>query len=128
MAQIGFIRGLLSAFASKARADGQMLFATDTNELFFDHPGANNTTVRSAVKDKGAGRSFTYTDHTLALKDGANNTLSTATIAPDMSDWAALSISSNDGHLYYNKSDQLTGVDFSISNHEDLILTLTDDN
>lgn len=123
MAQIGFLRGLLSAFTSKSTTDGQMLFATDTHELFFDHEGTNNTVVRSAVQDKGAGRSFTYTDHVLTLKDGANNTLSTATIAPDIDDWAALEINAN-GHLIYTKSDQLEGVDFAISNHEDLILTL----
>lgn len=125
MAKLGFFRGLLSAITSKTQSDGSMYFTTDTNELLFDYSD-NGTVTRSAVKDKGAARSFNYSNYVLSLKDGANNTLSSATIVPDPTDYVALSIS-NDGHLIYTKSDQLEGVDFSISNHSDLILTIDDD-
>ena len=126
MASLKFFRDVISKITNKSIEDGAMTFSTDTNELFFDYKNSSNVDVRRAVKDMGAARQMVYSNSVLSLQDASGNTLSQATIAVDPGDFTNLFIG-NDGHLYYEESPALSGVDFEISNHSNLILTIGDD-
>lgn len=124
MSKITLFQGLFPKIAFKEKIDGAMNFTTDTNELSFDYYDDNSSLVRKTVKDRSAGKSLQYSNSTLALKDADGNTLSEASIIVNPEDFTSLFINGSDGHLYYEKSDQLTGVDFAITNHSNLQLTI----
>ena len=87
--------GLSSAIINKAKAAGQLIFATDTNQLLVD---IGNT--RYPVKDPTAGKSLSYTNQIISLKDESNTVISSVELNPTLD--FQMSVNPADGHLYWD--------------------------
>ena len=94
-----FFRGLKSKIALKPIIDDQILFETDTNTLLFD-----DGTNRKHVKDPSAGKSLSFSDHVLSLKDSDNNVISSVNISTPTIFYVDIST----GHLLYQTADDIT--------------------
>ena len=98
-----FLKGLKARIDAKAVADSQVLFSTDTNQLFFDIGS-----TRYQVKDP---KSLAYASHVISLKDVNGTVISSV----DISSPTVFTVNTADGHMYYNIPDYTQGVNGDLS-------------
>lgn len=90
-----------SAIINKAIAAGQLIFATDTNQLLIDIGNS-----RYPVKDPTAGKALSYSNQILSLKDDTNTVIDSVELDPTLD--FQMTFDSATGHLYWgsiNESD-----------------------
>lgn len=88
-----------SAIINKAIAAGQLIFATDTNQLLIDIGNS-----RYPVKDPTAGQALSYSNQIISLKDASNTVISSVELDPTLD--FQMSVDPTDGHLYWGSINE----------------------
>lgn len=88
-----------SAIVNKAISAGQLLFATDTKQLLVDIGNS-----RYPVQDPTAGKSLSYVNQTISLKDATNTTISSVELDPTLD--FQMVFDPTDGHLYWGSINE----------------------